>query len=253
MSTYTNRLVACPACGDGVEREIAQGLNAERSPSVRRAILRGSFQRFTCDACEADFLVDSPLVYVDWAREEFMWMLPGAWESNWRRHEVEARALYERNTGAGAPPALAEVVTGVQVRAVFGLDALREKILIRSEHLDDHLVELLKLLLLRDPTSGFVLSAQQRPRLVRVDAEALVLHAPHDLDGALGYRALSVPRARYTELATRRGEYGALLGELEGCAYVDLGRLLIPGDQAPSIPEEAAALEVELVRHPEAC
>ena len=65
------------------------------------------------------------------------------------------------------------------MRCVFGLPALREKLIAADAGLDDRLVEAFKLSLF-ETVAGLPFEAARRPRLVVADADTLVFAIPAD-------------------------------------------------------------------------
>lgn len=217
MSLLIERAVDCPGCGRRALHRVARSVNAGRSPELAQEIRTDQFQRFACPDCNFPYLVEDPLVYIDFARKLWMGHFPRAWEGQWRRHEGHVRDGFRHALWDHAPKLARDLGAGFRVRAVFGLAALRDKILCLDAGLDDRTLEALKLDLLRgsrkSPLGG-------RLTLLRVDEAELVLQAAAPAQGAL----LHVRRARLDRLASGRGWKGALR-ELGAGPYVDLRRL----------------------------
>src|SRR4029079_15944705 len=81
-------------------------------------------------------------------------------------------------------------------RLIFGLAALREKLITFDAGLDDRVVELLKIQLLRDLRGNF--AADDYFHLVAVGGAELVFEKRH-ADGMI--RKLPIPRSLYADLA----------------------------------------------------
>ena len=114
-------------------------------------------------------------------------------------------------TGPDAPAAAAALAVGLRVRLVFGLVALREKLLAWDAGLDDVDLELLKLAAMR--AVGEPLARAATLRLVACTADAAVL-----LDDAA--TRWDVPRD-----ALPPGAFVELRAALGAGCYVDLARL----------------------------
>lgn len=230
MSTFVGINVACPVCGTVTRREVATSINASRSPEWRDVILEGAFQRFTCPSCGDTAVPMLPFPYIDFDRKQYIGVFPTADEADWWEHEQEPADAFERNLGQFAPAVARPIGADMHVRTVFGIDALREKILVLDAGLDDAVLEALKLRLLvaRDDLSS---ALDDRPRLIAATDETLefIVLAPSAESDRDLYQ-LSVPRADYDLVAHDR-ELRALVEALAAGPYRDAGRLLEP---APS-------------------
>jgi hypothetical protein len=229
MSTFIQVQKPCPRCGAVAERSVATSINAARSPHYREAILAEQFQRFTCSPCGAPHVVDDRFLYIDFGRGHWFLLLPLSWEPSWAELEHQPTEVLDQSvTPPFAPPVVTEMIPKLAVRAVFGLAALREKLLCFEHALDDGLLEVLKLELLRSAHSGLSLHPGGRPRLDAVSGDELRLLARvAGDDGKPVVRELRLPRGIYDELSARAPEYSPLLSELRRAPYVDIGRLLL--------------------------
>ncbi len=224
MSTFAPMTLECPHCGRSSEAEIARSVHAGRAPQHRAAILDGSFQRFTCDGCGECFEIDEPFIYIDPDRRDWIGVFPRAEEADWRELEEAPLRAHALACGPAAPSLARELGAQMRVRAVFGLAALREKLVCAAAGLDDVALERAKLRWLAD--AALVVSAEQPLRLFAVDAAAqtLLFSAP---DGAGGCTQLSLARSRFDEMAAaatgHADDPARALGERP---FVDLRRLL---------------------------
>jgi CpXC protein len=233
MSTYALRAVQCPNCHDTREREVATSLNASRSPEVRDAIIAGTFQAYTCEACGHPIVYTGEFPYLDLDRRQFVGVFPSAWETDWDRYEARAVSAFSRTLGTEAPSVAQSLASDVAVRCVFGLPALREKLIVADAGLDDRLVEAFKLSLF-ETVAGLPFEAGRRPRLVTADADTLVFAIPADpSDPDQDPLRLPIERTRYDDFV-ERADRDELLAAMAPGAYVDTGRLLIPGSAAAS-------------------
>jgi hypothetical protein len=213
VSILRNTELCCPGCGARTIEPIAESVNAGRSAPLRELVRKGEFQRYTCAACGQRYAVDSPFSYIDFPRRLWFCVFPLASESRWRELENEPRRLCREYLVEHGPPHLQEVAAALRVRAIFGLDALREKVLCLEAGLDDRALEACKLDVMR---AGGTLSPQRRRRLVAVDDATIVL-SPDPTENAplhLRREALDDPR------------WATVLAELGAGPYVDLGRVL---------------------------
>jgi hypothetical protein len=112
------------------------------------------------------------------------------------------------------------------VRTVFGLEALREKLVCWDAGFDDVLIEVLKLEQLGVAPGGAWLDDRRNARLAGVDAEtlAIVIGAPGRAEHAL---LAELPRAAYVALAADRARSAELAAKLSAGPFVDVGRITI--------------------------
>ena len=214
-------MVACPACGHNEERLVAKSIHGPRLALAVNDILDGSFQRVACGACEARFEMDAPLVFLDFEQQIWIAMYPRLWEQRWEALEKETLASVRRNTLENAPPLVKEMVQGFRIRTVFGLNALREKLLCFFNHLPDEALEVLKLQLLRD-IPGTEFSATHKPRLTQVEEDTL--HFELVIQGKP--KGLAVPKERLDTLILDPLSWTQAHTAVSGPAYVDLGRMV---------------------------
>jgi hypothetical protein len=217
MSTFVQEQVTC-ACGNVTARDLATSINVSRTPEWRGVILDGTFQRFACPTCGMVAESVIPFIYVDFDRRHYVGVFPIDDEAHWRELEDEPLVAFERNLGAGAPAIARPLGEGFLVRTVFGLDALREKLVILDADLDDTFVEILKLRLLVARTDVVPIAAN-RLRLVAADATHLTLVDP------VGEHTV-VDRSDYDAI----GEDPVLVNDLgvtlAAGPYLDAGRVL---------------------------
>lgn len=230
MSTFHDRALRCSHCGVEQHRTVATSLNAARSPQHRQAILDGTFQVFTCDACGLRFVHTGEFPYLDLERRQFVGVFPAADEPEWPGCAARTLQAFERTLGSEGPAVARSLVDDVTVRCVFGLGALSEKLRIGAAGYDDVLVEAAKLDLL-SVEHDIAFTIAQRPRLARIDDEDVVFALPPSPgSGDPRPLGLTVERVRFEawldDAAARRVELAAVLAP---GPYVDIGRVLRAG------------------------
>ena len=229
MSTFALRPRRCSACGAVSSAEVAVSLNGERRPDLREAILDGSFQRSTCAACGAPHRVQDPFVYLDFARKEWITCFAPDREPDWARLECEPMEDWREGMVTFAPPMVRELSAGFRIRAVFGVDALREKLLCFANGLDDAWVELLKLQVMRE-RADLVFSPSRRLRLYAVEPDTLWF-------GVMGTaHTLGVGRGALLALQEEPLAWLTPMEHLTRGPYVDLGRMMLAPESAPPEP-----------------
>jgi hypothetical protein len=222
MSIFRDLSLACPECGALRVESVAVSLNGPRVPEVVRAIVDGSFHRFTCAACGRDFRADGPLIYTDFDCKHWIGEFPLDWEGSWARLEHQPLDSFRRAMIDFAPPIVRADSSGFVVRAVFGLGALAEKISLFEAGLDDRVVELVKLVVL--VRSGRALHPAHRPRFVKRDDDGAHLV----LDPGSGGE-VAVVSEETIELIATDPAWASWLRELATGPYVDIGRFMLDG------------------------
>ena len=227
MSTFVPSTIAC-RCGKHYEVEVANGLHISLRPDLRQQILDGTFHRFFCPVCGMTTMVDATMSFTDFPRRQWFTIAPSTglpWRRSWL---AVARDSFQATMVQGAPELVAGWGREMTRRLMFGLAALREKLVIADATLDDRVVELLKIQLVRDLRGE--LSPGHYFHLVEVKGDALVFERTHP-DGLV--RAFPIPRRIYDELAQQP----------ELAAWIDLAfpdGLLID-HRAMLVPEAADA------------
>jgi hypothetical protein len=223
VSTFTDIEVACPVCAAVEVRTVATSINVTRAPEYRDIILEGRFQRTTCQACGADFTPVVPFVYLDFGRSQYIGVYPETAEATWWEVEHEPAEAFDRNLGEHAPDPARPIGVGFRVRTVFGLTALREKIVALSAGLDDAVLETLKLRYMA-VLDDLALDLRRRPRLIEASEDDLTfLVLDPDTDELT---RMQLPRSAYDEVGDDEeltSTFGARLSE---GPYRDTGRLL---------------------------
>ena len=248
MSVYRDRPLTCPHCGHVTVESVALTLDAKRAVAEVQAILDNTFQRFSCPACEQVFRADGPLMFVDFDGQLWIGMFPESWERDWWHHEQESADAFQRNMVENCPPIVREWAPGFTIRTVFGLPALREKLVAWQAGLDDVVVEAYKLVLLRD-LGTFELSGQSRPRLIAVEDGHAVFDVPPQEPGKLNQiSSARIPLDELHDIVKRPKKWASVSESLSRGPYVDIGRIFIPrpaDDSAAADAEPAAGASVE--------
>ncbi|TNF38408.1 MAG: hypothetical protein EP329_00425 [Deltaproteobacteria bacterium] len=206
--------VPCPHCGAEEERVLVDSVNAPRQPELVHAILAGRLHVFRCGACDREFLVDRPLVYIDLEAGHWIHVFSRADERSWETREAEADHFFERATSGH--PVLREQAASFAQRTVFGLGALREKVVALRAGLDDTALEALKLDMLRR-TESFSWRRDAPVRLVSVEDAGLAFEQAGSDD------VVTVPRA-WLDVIAAAPEWAAAREAVAAGSYVDIAR-----------------------------
>ncbi len=223
MSLFQPKNLVCPACKALVSMDAVGSINADRRPDFREAILASDFQDVTCGSCHAAFRLQPEFNYLDVGRGQWIASFPAARMADYPLEEAEAVQLFAQSYGDRAPAMAREVGKGLSVRVTFGWPAIREKLLIREHGLDDVIVEMAKLDLLRR-----LPEAPMKPgvelRLVNATDDTLVMvWLQADTEAVI--EELIVPRALYDAIAAASDDWAPLRARLTEGAFVDMQRL----------------------------
>jgi CpXC protein len=173
MSLFKPMNLTCPVCGQENTNQIAGSINADRRPDFRDAIMAGTFQDTTCKRCQHSFRTEPQLNYLDVGRGQWIAAMPGRLMADYLEEEDRAQHSFDNSYGANSTPQAQDIGAGLTPRLTFGWPALREKLLIRDLGLNDVVIEMVKLDLLRrlpdaplTPGTELRLMAVQNGRMV---------------------------------------------------------------------------------------
>ena len=124
--------------------ELIDCVNVSRTPAVRDKIIDGTFNRIPAQDGKGFITVEKSFFYADFDRHQFYLVRPRSERHTWK----EASAQLERMIAK--VPGFISDKRKRQVRAVFGLGELREKIIAAENSIDDRMLELLKVLVIYD-------------------------------------------------------------------------------------------------------
>ena len=215
----------CPSCETSVTFDLVHSVNADRRPDLRDAILDRSFQMQPCPACGHTFRVEPEFSYMDMRRGQFLAVWPSDGVDRLADYEARSRVAYELGYGAKAPPEARAIGDLLTPRLVFGWIALNEKLIASEAGVDDVLLELAKLAVIR--TSDTVpLGTHHELRLLGVDGTDLVMGwfrvGSEDLD-----EVVSVSKDLVTEIETDAEKWSAMREELSQGFFVDYRRFFV--------------------------
>lgn len=230
MAVFHSLQVQC-SCGHAFSADSARSVNIRRNPAVRTLILEGKFHRVNCPVCAKPLVIERPFYYSDPGRSAVFLVLPRGERVNHARdgQTLTAQKRSCQLINRGKLPK--------QLRVIYGLDELREKLVAQDAGLDDRHVELLKLFVLQEhpflmrtprlqlvlsessPTQlGFTAYHHNQPRNYAVQLSRLLadsfLSQPNELkqwvDGA-GHKAkLFAPERRWVNFRRWTTRYSAL-------------------------------------------
>jgi hypothetical protein len=226
MSLFLRVTATCTKCGKAAETELAASVNADRREDLRDAIIDGSFQSLTCSGCGAAIRLPAHLTYIDINRGQWILVEDTDRLDQWYVAEAEATALYDQAFGRFAPPLQRQIGAEIDARVVFGWTALREKLIAKQAGLDDGILEVLKISVLRNVPAP-PLNDRTELRLIDVAEDGeLLLRWVNGLTEE-GIVDLPLNRELYETLAANLGPWEELLADVRKGLFVDMNRLLI--------------------------
>jgi len=236
MSVIVPLDIRCGRCRGEFQSSTWQSLHVRRAPEAREDILAGTFLRPTCPHCGAFVLVEPTMLYTDFDRRQWFATLP--------HHAIDRRTAvaklvkdgFRANMEVYCPPMVREWAPDFTIRVTFGLPSLREKILAFDHGLDDRVLELTKLWLMRDLRLGPV-TADVRFYLDRIEGDTLhLVHSSPGPDATELVHTLAVPRSTYAHVRDGLGDREPDLG---GDVVVDWRAAFCPDE--PLRIDEASA------------
>lgn len=223
MSSFLDQDITCRSCGQRWVRPVATFLDHPDDLETALAELKTDrFQRFSCPRCGQRVLAARPLRWCDRATRLWIAMLPDAAESQWPRWERDVCTMAGWDIAQDGTDT--SDLSDWTLRLVFGLRALREKLIIHQEGFDDASLELLKLELL---DAHPVLGRKASHRLRLADAgDDLLRFAARDDRGC--WQGAAATRSRLAMLQSNPGPWATARAAMAEGPYVDLGRMLVP-------------------------
>ena len=223
MSITHERIVPC-RCGAEVVVTLVESLNAARHPHLRQQVIDRTLHMAACEACGRTTMVAARLVYVDLQRRQLIGVYLPSDRPQARVCSEEVVRVYERYLRGGPAPIRA-LADDCLVRAVFGYEELREKLVGDDAGLSDLAIEATKYELLGDARLQ-----EKGAATLRLDevADGLARFHVEDVDGRPLQGRIDVPRAAIEALPGRE----ALLATYPGIAsgpHVSVLRLVWAG------------------------
>lgn len=126
MSTSHEITYVCPYCGKQFDITVYDSVNASEDPDLRDRCVSGDLFRHSCPHCHTDFMIQSPLVYIDPNHKFVIWLSTQAADSS---------------VAGFATPLLEQ---GYTLRRTQNLTEFTEKIQIFEDGISDIAAELAK-------------------------------------------------------------------------------------------------------------
>lgn len=224
MSIAQETEIICPACQYSFKKSISQSVNGAKQKSARTAILEGKYQDGPCPKCQKTISVASPFLYIDETRKQWISVFPVSQLGTWDDVEREAEETFSLAYGEKAPKVAQELGKNLVPRVVFGIGALREKLIQEENKLDDVAIELMKLLLIkRFPQLLF--EGDRELRLDRVEGTNLIFAVTDKNSGATDEEC-KAPREMYDLVVNNPVDWEELHEQVSEGIFVDIFRLI---------------------------
>lgn len=149
MSLFETTSIQCPACDTVTDFQAAGSVNADRRPDLRDAILDNTFQNVICPSCNEALRLEPVVNYLDVELGLWLAAYPPRQIGDYLTLEDEVQTLFDESYGAASSASAQDVGAALLPRLTFGWPAMREKLFLRQQGLDDVVIEMLKLDLLR--------------------------------------------------------------------------------------------------------
>jgi hypothetical protein len=245
MSLFHPVNLVCPACKTLITMDAVGSVNADRRPDLRQSILDNRFQDVTCGACGTSFRLQPEFNYLDVGRGQWIAAMPAPHMPRHLDIEDEVTALFATSYGDRAPKAARDVGEALSVRLTFGWPALREKLILREHGLDDRVIEVMKVDLMRRLPSAPFRSGTEL-RLLRVAGEHLPFVWVDSATEQPGQQVV-LPRAAHDGIAGNLAPWQGVIDRLTDGPFVDMQKLYMgPGRGAAPPPEpDAGTLAAE--------
>jgi hypothetical protein len=224
--THSDRIVC--SCGTPVEVVVIDSLNAGRHPHLKQSILDRTLHAFICGVCGHRFVIEKDLLFFDFDRKQLFCMYPRHERAREAACSAEVKRAYQRWMAEQAPQFVIAAGRDFLIRACFGYEELREKIVIDDAGIADLVIEALKIDILNaDPwfrdanVMTLRLDSVLPTGALRLVPEWLTPPGP-----AVERRVATVSRAIYDAIDARFDDILVVHPELAGGAHVSMLRLV---------------------------
>ncbi|MCW3784752.1 CpXC domain-containing protein [Defluviimonas salinarum] len=239
MSLFSNTGITCQECGHVYTIEAVGSVNADRRPDLRDAILDDTFQVIECPNCGFAFRLEPLFNYLDVGRGQWIMSLPGRQMSDYGELETEAQELFDTTYGVKTTGAAREIGDALAPRLTFGWPAVREKILIADLDLDDVVVEMVKMDLIRR-MDEVPMRRGIECRLIGLDVERMQFRwLDTEDEGAV--MGVSVGKELYDVIAEDTDGWAELRALLTAGPFVDMQRTYMSDGSTEDAEENYAS------------
>ena len=232
MSLFRETTLTCPQCDHPIPFLESDSVNVDRNPDPRDAIIDGSFQLVACPSCENAVRLEPQFNYLDTADGLWIAGFPGRMMADYLALEDTITDVFSNAYGAGAQSAAQRIGDTLTARLTFGWPALREKLVLAQAGLDDVIVEMLKLDLLR-----------RLPKASMGPGMELRVLAANETSLSFGWiltnqelvaQEFSVMRPLYAAIVDNPEGWASIRAQLTDGPFVDMQKLYMGDGRKPS-------------------
>jgi hypothetical protein len=231
MSQIIPTTADCPGCGAACSARLFESINGDVLPLQVDAILDGSFERTTCSRCGTVFQPEHHLLFAKYTARLWIVMYPFRSRGEFETLERGVADVLARNF-AGAPASVADGLSAVRPRLVFGQYALAEAVRSARDALDPPLLECAKLLAFQRSLPQLFPLGPTELVYERREPDQLVFGV-RDLAGGERLGELAITAALLGETQPLMAGFAASHPELFERPYVSVVRYL-RGDAPPA-------------------
>ncbi len=141
MSINSSQKIKCPSCGQLHDVTVWNSVTVDDSPDLKKDLLGGRLNMFTCSSCSYRALMPTPMLYHDKAKKLLISFSPCD-------DEALKKRMYSNICEKSKESGELKEFEGYNLRYVCEYNSLLEKILIFDALLNDKAIEVIKLLVL---------------------------------------------------------------------------------------------------------
>lgn len=182
MTKISTQVLICPNCQTKTTFKKYDSINATLEPKLKEQLLTGELFTFTCPDCQTKATVLYDLLYTDVKQKLLIQYVADEKNLAQARQNISQALLAAHQLSD--QDLLAD---GYEIRYTADPGALREKIMLRDEKIDDRIVELMKYILLTQQEIDYdqVLFERKAPgklELVATKDDQIIANAPFSYD-----------------------------------------------------------------------
>lgn len=144
MSTVDVIDISCPRCGQARRGKVARSIAGNRATSMAQQARTGTLHLVHCLPCNHSFYVESYFSYTDFEQGVHVAVAPMHLQVHAPMLVHDAASTFEDAFAQTQHVKIKRQRDAIKCRMVFGLSALREKLLLWDRGLDDRQVEVAK-------------------------------------------------------------------------------------------------------------
>lgn len=138
MSNIRYENITCPRCKKASEFAIWESINVKLCPEAKERVITGDLFQFECPDCHTKMRVSYPTLYHDPEKKYMIYCIPAGADP---KKSAELTDSAEKTMAANREN---KAMAGYRYRMTDSVNALREKVLLFENDLDDRVVEIMK-------------------------------------------------------------------------------------------------------------